>query len=274
MITPLKVFKKLNRIYRRYRDSKKEINNLKNHPDERIRLLAKSLEESLRKTYSKDEQSIIQAIEKKRKAIINENAQIAATNFPDSNKTDSTKYLAKVSSKRKSWAVLQLKIIRNLKPVQGLEFGTCLGITAAYQALGMELNGSGTFTTMEGLQSRYNFSLDFFDSLNIRNIKCIQGDFNETLPEVINDFAPFDYVFIDGDHRYESTVNYFKVLLPHLTENAIVILDDIRLTDEMFKAWNEIKSDPSVSYSFDFLQVGLCFIGSTEKKESFQIALW
>jgi len=269
-----KIFRKLNRIYRRFRHSEKEINKLKNHSDQRVRLLVQSLEESLQDNYSNEERFVVQAIERKRKEIIKKNTQIEATNRPDSIKTDSTKYLAKVSSKRKSWAGLQLKIIRNLKPENGLEFGTCLGITAAYQALGMKLNGSGTFTTMEGLQSRYNFALELFDSLNIENINSVQGNFNELLPEVIKAFAPIDYVFIDGDHRYESTVNYFKLLLPHLTKDAIVVLDDIRLTDEMFKAWNEIKSDISVSYSFDFIQVGLCFIGKTEKKESFQIALW
>lgn len=274
MIKVRNVFRKLNRIYRRLRHSGKEINKLKNHSDQRLRLLAQSLEESLQDNYSNEERSVEQAIERKRKEIIKKNTQIGATNSPNSNEMDSTKYLAKVSSKRKSWAGLQLKIIRNFKPENGLEFGTCLGITAAYQALGMKLNGSGTFTTMEGLQSRYNFALELFDSLKIENINCIQGDFNEILPEVIKDFAPFDYVFIDGDHRYESTVHYFTTLLPHLSENSIVVLDDIRLSDEMFKAWNEIKSNPQVDYSFDFIQVGLCFIGDSEKKESFQIALW
>jgi len=274
MITARKVFKKLDRIYRRFRYSGKEVQKLMNHPDERVRLLAKSLDESLRQSFSDEERSMVQTIERERKAIIKEDVQVQATNSPNSDKTDSTKYLARVSSKRKSWASLQLKIIRNLKPEKGLEFGTCLGITAAYQAQGMQLNGSGSFITMEGLESRQRFALKLFDSLKVENVHCIQGDFNETLPGVIDDFGPFEYVFIDGDHRYESTVKYFKTLLPHLTENAIVILDDIRLTDEMFKAWNKIKSDPSVSYSFDFIQVGLCFIGDTEKKESYQIALW
>ena len=46
-----------------------------------------------------------------------------------------------------------MRIVRELSPRACLELGAGYGISAAYQGAALELNGSGTLTTMERIEA-------------------------------------------------------------------------------------------------------------------------
>lgn len=70
-------------------------------------------------------------------------------------------------------------------------------------------------------------------------------------------------VYIDGNHRYASTMQYFELLLSKVNEQSILIFDDIYWSSEMEKAWNEIKNHEAVTLTIDLFYVGIVFL---EKK--------
>jgi predicted O-methyltransferase YrrM len=81
-----------------------------------------------------------------------------------------------------------------------------------------------------------------------------------------------DMAFVDGNHRYEPTVRYFKELLPAMHEYSILIFDDIHWSKEMEQAWEEIKQDESVTLSIDLFFIGLIFFRKEQKiKQHFVI---
>jgi predicted O-methyltransferase YrrM len=69
----------------------------------------------------------------------------------------------------------------------------------------------------------------------------------------------FDFVLIDGDHRGEALKSYFQTIKPRLSQNAIVMIDDIRWSEDMFKAWKDILHDDTVTCSLDYFKFGLLF---------------
>ncbi len=80
---------------------------------------------------------------------------------------------------------------------------------------------------MEGAPEVAATAKNNFDRLQLSNIKIIEGNFDETLPLVIRQHHPLDFIFIDGNHRKEPTLNYFHQLLAITNHSAILIFDDI-----------------------------------------------
>ena len=92
-----------------------------------------------------------------------------------------------------------------------------------------------------------------------KNIELQQGNFNEILSPFIASTAPLDFVFVDGNHKYEPTIQYFNTLLPKLHEQSILVFDDIHWSKEMEQAWLEIQGHPSVTLTIDLFFIGLVF---------------
>ena len=145
-----------------------------------------------------------------------------------------------------------------------LEFGTALGISSAYQALG---NPGANILSLEGNPDSAKLARENFDQLGISNVRVIDGPFEESLPNVLADMPRLDWVFLGGNHRKEPTLNYFRQLSAHLHEDSILILDDIHWSAEMETAWEQIKLDPKVSLSVDLFFMGLLFFRKDLSKE-------
>ena len=106
----------------------------------------------------------------------------------------------------------------------------------------------------------------------MKNIQLVEGNFDHTLDQVLKSTTPFDFVFIDGNHRLEPTVRYFNQILPNLHANSIVVLDDIHWSKEMEQAWETIQQHPAVSLTIDLFFIGIVFFRAEQKeKEHFTI---
>ena len=66
-------------------------------------------------------------------------------------------------------------------------------------------------------------------------------------------------------------MSYFEMILPHIHDKTIVIIDDIRWSNGMEKAWGELKSRKEVGVSIDVFQMGILFFKKDQIKENFRI---
>jgi predicted O-methyltransferase YrrM len=78
-----------------------------------------------------------------------------------------------------------------------------------------------------------------------------------------------DLVFFDGNHRYQPTMNYFNLCLKKANENSVFVFDDIYWSNEMTKAWEEIKNHKDVTVTIDLFSVGLVFFRTQQAKQHF-----
>ena len=179
------------------------------------------------------------------------------------------KDIANVSLKPKKYARLLFRIVNYYKPNTILELGTSFGITTAYLASG---NPTAKVYTGEGATSIAGIAQTTFRELQLRNIELVIGDFNYTLPKIFTRMKQVELAFIDGNHRKEPTLHYFRQLVAHSTSTAILIFDDIHWSTEMEAAWREIQQDPAVTLTIDLFFIGLVFINPEFKvKQHFTI---
>lgn len=148
-------------------------------------------------------------------------------------------------------------MVKRYQPHTVLELGTSLGVTTSYLSLAKP---DAKVITMEGSSAIAAEAKKNFDTLELKNIDIVLGDFDHTLLSVLSSHPSLDFVFIDGNHRREPTERYFQQLLPSLHNDSIIVFDDIHWSGEMEQAWESIKSHSAVQYTIDLFFYWYCFV--------------
>ncbi len=183
------------------------------------------------------------------------------------------------------------------RPLQILELGTSLGITTAYLA---SVDSRNKVVTMEGSEAVLRVAQGVWKMLKLENIEWIQGNIDDTLYNIYSvqssdvriqnsdvrvqnsEFRVqsseakgerIDLAFVDANHTYEATIRYADFLLNRLTEKGILVLDDIHYSEQMERAWRELKADPRVTTSMDLYHVGLLFVDTHYLKRHYRIRI-
>jgi predicted O-methyltransferase YrrM len=177
--------------------------------------------------------------------------------------------IAKHVVKPKKYSQLLYRFIKYYQPKTIIELGTSLGITTSYLSLGKQ---DSNIFTLEGATEVANAAKQNFKTLELRNIRLIEGNFDYTLPAVLYQLSTIDFAFIDGNHRREPTLNYFNQLLAKTNNNSLLILDDIHWSQEMEQAWNEIKEYPAIRCTLDLFFIGIIlFRQEFKEKQHFTV---
>ncbi|SOE24128.1 Methyltransferase domain-containing protein [Spirosomataceae bacterium TFI 002] len=174
--------------------------------------------------------------------------------------------IAKRSLKRAKWGRAFHRIVSQYEISTVLELGTSLGITTSYLA---SANPNATIFTFEGSKSVLNLAESVFQNLQLSNIETHLGNIDETLPSFLKSCDKINFVYLDANHRLEPTLRYFDLIFPHLSEDSIVVFDDIYWSSEMKQAWKSIKEDTRVRQTIDLFEVGIVFFRKAQEREHF-----
>ena len=242
--------------------------------------MADVIEEVIQNRIAPDEQPHVDAIERRRAALEDSEDDISYMDFGaatrDESQTPEEMYegversrtvghLCRRTSKPYRSALLLHKLLRKTKSASCLELGSCLGISASYQAAALELNGAGRLITMEGAAPVAALAQQTVDQLGHGRVKIVVGRFQDTLDGALADEQPFDYAFIDGHHDGPATIDYYQRILPTLSDGSVVVYDDIRWSDGMLSAWNTLREHENVEVSVDLVDIGICWIARSPK---------
>jgi predicted O-methyltransferase YrrM len=167
-------------------------------------------------------------------------------------------------------AQLLYRLAADLQPRNIIELGTCLGITTIY--LQKAAPGAKVYT-LEGCPETAGIAKETFKKAGINDVELVTGNFDTTLPGVINNLEQLDFVFVDGNHQKEATLKYFEWCLPKIHENTLLIFDDIYWSEGMKEAWDEIKAHPRVTVTIDLFWIGLVFFKEGRVKEDFLVKI-
>ncbi len=160
-------------------------------------------------------------------------------------------------------AKLLFRLVNYFNPGTILELGTSVGLTTLYLS---RASNTSKIYTVEGCPNIASFANKLFKEQRATNIQLINGNFDEVLQHLPEELQGIDFLYIDGNHRKQSTINYFEQLLPRLHPNSIIIFDDIHWNKDMEQAWNYLRALPYIRLSIDLFFVGLVFL-RTEQKE-------
>ena len=172
------------------------------------------------------------------------------------------KYWRKTSFKQKGTGDFLLHHIYEKKPKNFLEIGVFHGVTSRnvcellYSIHGREFNFTGIdlFTkNTENFKDEYIPNTKFSNPLKTiyynyiirmdpysiqsvlkllskfkENVNIIKGNSNVVLKEISLD--KFDYVFLDGGHKYETVKNDLENLIQIINNNGTIMCDDYNLS--------------------------------------------
>ena len=175
---------------------------------------------------------------------------------------DSVEY--RIQQKKKEW-ISFLSLLTSNKPLVSLEIGAKYGGTA----LGLiKLTRSGGHViSIDPIPPRVS-SL----KKERRRVKYSFFQGSSCDPHVIERvvaYAPFDVLFIDGEHYGDAPTNDFKNFLPYMNPLGIVGFHDIIGKEAVSNIWNRIKlACPGavlelVSTPHDKNGIGVLFLGKT-----------
>ena len=247
-----------------------EVMRASSHPF--VQLMAGVLEDVITDNVAADEAPHITAIEARRAELEASEAEItyldygAATKYAEQTaeemyqgveRSRSLGAMSRRSSKPYRGALLLLKLLRQTQPEHCLELGSGVGITAAYQAAALDLNGRGHLVTLEGPASIAAVAEETVALLGHDRVSVQAGRWQDTLDAVLAANRPIDFAFIDGHHDRDASLGYFEAILPALSDGAVFILDDIRWSQGMLEAWTAISAHPRVDVSIDLVDTGL-----------------
>lgn len=248
-----------------------------------IQTIAFAIREALSESLTREEQQLVLEIEKRRRSLEARDDLIRVKDYgaglPESSRSveemlEGVEVTLRVgetclrASKSYRWCLLLFKVIRTTKPVSCLELGTGLGISGAYQAAALALNGAGQLVTLEGSEELARIAEEVFRSLGHESfIKVVVGRFQANLHSILKSHRAIDYAFIDGHHDYRATLTYTEQILPCLAERAILVYDDIAWSDGMRRAWREIEADSRMAATFDMGSMGVCIVDRRMMKQ-------
>lgn len=215
-----------------------------------------------------------ETIEQQRQLLLNSTVEVMVEDFGagSAGGTQANRKISAVAArslKPAKYARLLFRFVQHYRCLHVLELGTCLGITTAYLA---SASSDVQVTTLEGASAYARKAGEVFRQLHLENIRQIEGNFDVTLPDVLAAAAPWDFIFLDGNHRLEPTIRYFELLLTHAHAGTVFVFDDIHWSREMEQAWKVIKDHPAVTLTIDLFFIGIVFIRPEQRsKEHFII---
>ncbi|WP_199117600.1 O-methyltransferase [Pedobacter sp. ASV28] len=223
--------------------------------------------------YDFSRKKVYDEIEAQRKKLLNDHTLITVTDLGagshlNKNRTKKISQIAKNALKNKRLAQLIYRLAAHHKPSNMIELGTCLGITTAYLSKAWP---QADILTIEGCPQTAAVAYHNFTELGLQNVELQVGNFNDLLPKAIEERSQLDFIYIDGNHTKEATLNYFNWCLPKIAENSLFIFDDIYWSEGMKEAWEEIKLHPQVTVTIDLFWIGLVYFRKGQAKEHFKI---
>ncbi|GGC72790.1 hypothetical protein GCM10011387_27860 [Pedobacter quisquiliarum] len=223
--------------------------------------------------YNKRQFAQYNIIEAQRKKLLQDDTMIQVTDLGagshlNKDRTKKVKEIAKNALKSPALAQLIHRLAKFSNPKSVIELGTCLGITSAYLSTAAP---EASVITIEGCPQTAAVAKQNFEDLKLNNIRLEVGNFDHILPGILAEQQQLDFVYIDGNHRKDATLNYFNWCLPKVHENTMLIFDDIYWSAGMKEAWAAIKAHPQVTVTIDLFWIGLVFFKKGQAREDFKL---
>jgi predicted O-methyltransferase YrrM len=150
--------------------------------------------------------------------------------------------------------LLLTELVRFFRPRLVIELGTSLGISA----MSLGFDRQTPVITIEAAEALCDLAQSHFRQHGYHNIRLERGPIDECLPMVLaQEELNADLVFIDANHRSEALIRYVGWLKTHLSEHAVIVVDDIRWSADMYAGWKELCADEAFQLSLDLRALGI-----------------
>lgn len=90
-------------------------------------------------------------------------------------------------------------------------------------------------------------------------LRVIQGDYQTTLQEALQQFEQIDCIYLCKELRVEELDNIYHECSPFFHEESILIISGIHSSSAKKNYWEQLCNDPKITVSVDLYKLGLIF---------------
>ena len=191
-----------------------------------------------------------------------EHPSLGTTRWPDDPTTAggeavSLRWLASAASVPAEWGVFLHLCADAIGARTVLELGAGTGLSGAYLVAAPTVE---SLLTLEGSPPLARVAAQTLAPFGAR-ATVVEGRFSDTLPRTLAALADagrrVDLAYLDGHHEEAATLAYLDALRPHLRRGSLVVFDDIRLWQGMWRAWQRACALPGVAAAIDTGRFGV-----------------
>jgi predicted O-methyltransferase YrrM len=132
---------------------------------------------------------------------------------------------------------------RRRAPHASVETGMAYGFSTLFFLAAIAKNGSGNHTAIDAFEQSHYGGIGVEKVRQVGasgRFRFIQDSSAGAAAVLAREHSAFDFIFIDGDHRFDGVLLDFTVLAPLLSKGGIIIFDDLSM--------------PSVRTAVDFVR--------------------
>ena len=130
-------------------------------------------------------------------------------------------------------------LMKYLKPQQVLELGGAMGASALMMLSSLPKESVLYSMTLQEGGLEFSFVKETYPNF----VPVVGNDLIlKNWPADI-DLANTDVWFLDSTHSYDQLSQERKLYEPFFKKGAVIFIDDIHLSEEMWRAWTEFKGD-------------------------------
>lgn len=210
---------------------------------------------------NKTDPAVVYSIEKIRRRLMSdsrtiESGDLGAGSAGQRKKLRKVSEIARHSPVTEKYGRLLARMASEFGRTLIVEFGTSFGISTMYMASTCR---ETKVITMEGSRAAAEIAGKNFKEAGLKNIRLIEGSFEDSIAEITDTGITPGLIFIDGDHRKIPLLQNFEKMAEISDNNTVIIIDDINYSPEMEEAWNEIKQYRKVTLTIDIFRMGIVF---------------
>lgn len=174
------------------------------------------------------------------------------------------------TSNQPSISRILYNIASRYNPQTILQLGTNLGLgTLLLWAAVPE----SRIITLESCPETSRKAKDNFLEVHANQVELIIGPIERTLPPLLAEIDQIDLLYIDANHQYQATLDYFLRCLPKLHSQSMVIFDDIHWSSETEQVWKKVIAHRQVTISIDLFRAGVAFLNPDITKSNYILGL-
>ena len=211
----------------------------------------------------------VRGVEQRRRQLLADRSEVSVTDYGSGSSFGNGRRRVCDIARHSSTSPRDGRLLCNLATAMHsaniLELGTNLGIGSLYLSHSANCQ---RLVTIEGCPNLSKIANEGFKLLGVSNITLINAEFSEALPKALESQPSLDFVFIDGNHLSGPTISYFSLCLPFVSNNTVIVIDDIHKNADMEQAWSKIVENEQVTLSLDFYTMGAVFFRRQLSKQT------
>jgi len=168
----------------------------------------------------------------------------------------------------KNYGALLFRLINFFKCRTVLQIGSSTGVMSLYLAL--PLRNSCDCIVLEDRTGLLDFVRAFAENHSLKNLQWMEGAYAENLRRLKQEIASFDFIFVNTMGNAEKTREALRLTGTFISQDTVMVIDNIKRNNAMKRLWQEIKSREDVGLTIDLFSLGLVFFNTQLHKQHYK----